>query len=84
MNEKQKRRLAAVRRQQELVDAAKNGRRELTPEEESEYQTLQREVERLNAEIAAEDEAQRNLGGAAPLVPAAPPEAPSVPAAGKY
>ena len=56
MNEKQKKRLAAIQRQQALVDAAKNGKREMTPEEEAEYQTLQREVERLNTEIAAEAE----------------------------
>ena len=42
MNEKQKKRLAAIQRQQALVDAAKNGKREMTPEEEAEYQTLQR------------------------------------------
>ena len=47
MNEKQKKRLAAIQRQQALVDAAKNGRRELTAEEQAEFGTLQREIERL-------------------------------------
>ena len=37
MNKKQKR-LAAIQRQQALVDAAKNGKREMTAEEEAEYQ----------------------------------------------
>jgi len=32
MNEKQKKRLAAIRRQQALVDAAKNDKRQLTTE----------------------------------------------------
>ena len=77
MNEKQKKRLAAIQRQQALVDAAKNGKREMTPEEEAEYQTLQREVERLNTEIAAEEEAQRSLGGGTPPAPTTPPGYPS-------
>lgn len=63
MNEKQKRRLAAIQRQQALVDAAKNGKRQLTAEEEAEMQTLQREIEQLTTEIAAEEEQQRSLGG---------------------
>ena len=58
MNEKQKRRLAAIQRQQALVDAAKNGKRQLTAEEEAEMQTLQREIEQLTTEIAAEEEQQ--------------------------
>lgn len=73
MNEKQKKRLAAIQRQQALVDAAKNGKREMTAEEEAEYQNLQREIDRLNAEIAAEDEQQqRSLGGGTPQPPATP------------
>lgn len=83
MNEKQKRRLAAIQRQQALVDAAKNGKREMTPEEESEYQTLQREVERLNTEIAADEEAQRSLGGGTPPAPTTPPVAPPAPTGGQ-
>ena len=63
MNEKQKKRLAAIQRQQALVDAAKNDKRQLTAEEEAEVQTLQREVDRLTTEIAAEEEQQRSLSG---------------------
>ena len=83
MNEKQKKRLAAIQRQQALVDAAKNGKREMTPEEEAEYQTLQREVERLNTEIAAEEEAQRSLGGGTPPAPTTPPATPPAPTGGQ-
>lgn len=63
MNEKQKKRLAAIKRQQALVDAAKNGKRQLTAEDEAEVQTLQREIDQLTTEIAAEEEQQRSLGG---------------------
>ena len=58
MNEKQKKRLAALQRQQALVDAAKNGKRQLTAEEQAEFDTLQREIDRLNAEIEAEERQQ--------------------------
>ena len=54
MNEKQKRRLAAIQRQQALVDAAKNGKRQLTAEEEAEMQTLHRQFAPLTTELPAE------------------------------
>ena len=79
MNEKQKKRLAAIQRQQALVDAAKNGRRELTAEEQAEFGTLQREIERLNTEITADEEQQRSLGGGGGTPPGSP--APKDPAA---
>ncbi len=55
MNEKQKKRLAALQRQQALVDAAGEGERELTDEERAEFDTLQRDIDRLSAEIEAEE-----------------------------
>lgn len=84
MNEKQKRRLAAIQRQQALVDAAKNGKRQLTAEEEAEMQTLQREIEQLTTEIAAEEEQQRSLGGGGtPPANPTPPVTPPAPTGGQ-
>ena len=85
MNEKQKKRLAAIQRQQALVDAAKNGKRQLTAEEEAEVQTLQREIDRLATEIAAEEEQQRSLGGGGgtPPTPPTPPVTPPAPTGGQ-
>ena len=84
MNEKQKKRLAAIQRQQALVDAAKNGKRQLTAEEEAEMQTLQREIEQLTTEIAAEEEQQRSLGGGGtPPANPTPPVTPPAPTGGQ-
>lgn len=84
MNKKQKRRLAAIQRQQALVDAAKNGKRQLTAEEEAEMQTLQREIEQLTTEIAAEEEQQRSLGGGGtPPANPTPPVTPPAPTGGQ-
>lgn len=55
MTEKQKKRLAAIQRQRALVDAAKNGKRQLTAEEQSEFDNLQREIDRLTTEIAEQE-----------------------------
>jgi len=79
MNEKQKKRLAAIQRQQALVDAAKSGKRDLTAEEQAEFGTLQREIDRLTTEIAADEEQQRSLGGGGGTPPGSP--APKNPAA---
>jgi hypothetical protein len=78
MNKKQQR-TKKLQRQQELVNAARTAHRELTAEEQNEFDTLQREIETLNAEIAEED---RQLGTPAPAVtgtpaPAVAPAAPS-------
>ena len=54
MNKKQKRN-AKLKRQQELVNAAKTANRALTAEEQAEFDTLQREIEQLNTEIEAEE-----------------------------
>ena len=54
MNKKQQR-AAKLQRQQELVNAAKTAGRALTQEEQSEFDTLQREIEALNEEIRAEE-----------------------------
>lgn len=58
--DKKKKRLAAIQRQQALVEAAKNAKRDMTAEEQAEFDSLQREIDRLTTEIA-EDE-QRSLG----------------------
>lgn len=59
MDKKQKR-LAAIQRQQALVQSAKTAKRDMTAEEQAEFESLQREIDRLTKEIA-EDE-QRSLG----------------------
>lgn len=53
MNKKAQRQ-AKLSRQQEIVNAAKNAGRDLTAEEQVEFDSLQREIETLNAEIVAE------------------------------
>lgn len=77
MNEKKKKRSAKLQRQQALVNAAKAASRELTAEEQAEFDTLQREIEALNTEIAAAEE--RGLGDPASPDPAGQgtPAAPS-------
>ena len=51
---KQQQRAAKIARQQQLVNAAKAANRSLTTEEQTEFDTLQREIDTLTAEIAAE------------------------------
>ena len=48
-------------RQQEIVNAAKDAGRDLTAEEQTEFDSLQREIERLDGEIAAEEQQQRGI-----------------------
>ena len=55
MNKKAQRQ-AKLSRQQEIVNAAKNAGRDLTAEEQVEFDSLQREIETLNAEIVAEEQ----------------------------
>lgn len=50
-----------VLRQQELISAARSAGRELTAEEQEEFNTLQRDIDTLTAEIDAEDQ-QRAAG----------------------
>lgn len=69
MNKKQQRQ-AKLKRQQELVTAAKNAQRALTAEEQAEFDTLQREIEQLNTEIEAE-ERQQTATAAAQTTPTA-------------
>ncbi len=59
------RRDAAILRQQEIVNAAKaDGNRALTAAEQSEFESLQREIDRLTAEIAAQEQTEeRGLAG---------------------
>ena len=64
-------------RQQEIVNAAKEAGRDLTAEEQTEFDSLQREIERLNGEIEAEEQQQR---GMTPQ-PNAPPQNPANPEA---
>lgn len=54
MNKKQKRQLKALR-QQALLDAARAAHRELSAEEQAEFDSLQTEIEQLNAEIEEEE-----------------------------
>ena len=49
MDKKQKR-AAALKRQQELVNAAKAASREMTAEETAEFNTLQGQIDQLNRE----------------------------------
>lgn len=59
MNKKQQRQQKMLR-QQEIVNAAKTAGRDLTAEEQAEFDSLQREIETLNGEIEAEEQAQRS------------------------
>lgn len=76
MNKKQQRQQKMLR-QQEIVNAAKDAGRDLTAEEQTEFDSLQREIERLDGEIAAEEQQQR---GMTPQ-PNAPPQNPANPEA---
>ena len=82
---KHKQRAAKIKRQLEIINAAKAGKRDLTPEEQAEVDTLQREIDALTVEIEAEgnpegtggdpapDNGQRSLGGGQPQVVPQPP-----------
>ena len=82
---KHKQRAAKIKRQLEIINAAKAGKRDLTPEEQAEVDTLQREIDALTVEIEAEgnpegtggdpapDNGQRGLGGGQPQVVPQPP-----------
>ena len=78
MDKKQKR-LAAIQRQQALVKAAKDGNREMTAEEQAEFDSLQREIDTLNAEITAEETQQRSLTQSQSIAPAPTPISSAVP-----
>nr|DAJ50474.1 MAG TPA: major capsid protein [Caudoviricetes sp.] len=58
MNKKKLRQVKLLR-QQEIVDAAKNAGRDLSVEEQAEFDTLQRDIDTLSMEI----EAERGQGG---------------------
>lgn len=88
---KHKQRAAKIKRQLEIINAAKAGKRDLTPEEQAEVDTLQREIDALTVEIEAEsdpgstggdpppDNGQRSLGGGQPQPQVVPqPPAPGV------
>ncbi|MEI3431716.1 MAG: hypothetical protein V8Q78_02790 [Blautia sp.] len=64
MNKKQQRQQKMLR-QQEIVNAAKEAGRDLTAEEQTEFDSLQREIERLNGEIEAEEQQQRGMNPSA-------------------
>lgn len=76
MNKKQQRQQKMLR-QQEIVNAAKEAGRDLTAEEQTEFDSLQREIERLNGEIEAEEQQQRGMNPQ----PNAPPQNPVNPEA---
>ena len=74
MNKKQQRQQKMLR-QQEIVNAAKEAGRDLTAEEQTEFDSLQREIERLNGEIEVEEQQQRGMtpqSNAPPQNPANP------------
>ncbi len=88
MNLKQKRE-AAMLKQQAIVNAAKaDGNRALTAEEQAEFDSYQREIEQIDAEIEAQE---RGLAGGTGAVSAPPQQTPqqvqqvpsSVPAEGQ-
>lgn len=54
MNKRQQR-AAKIAAQQALVNGAKTAGRDLTPEEQAQFDTLQREIEALDVEIANEE-----------------------------
>lgn len=53
--DKRKKMLQKAMRQQEILDAAKTAHRELTAEEQAEFDSLQREIEDLAAELDTEE-----------------------------
>ena len=75
---KQQQRAAKIARQQQLVNAAKAANRSLTAEEQSEFDTLQREIDTLAAEIAADEaQQQRQATGTTPEGTPAPEGTPT-------
>lgn len=80
MNKKEIR-ASKVKRQQELLNAAKkDGNRSLTDSEQAEFDSLQREIDSLTAEIRAEEQAAQTPA-ANPADPAAAPATPPASAA---
>ena len=55
MKKKKEQRQQKINRQQELLNAAKSQHREFSAEEKQEFESLQREIDQLTAEIAAEE-----------------------------
>lgn len=70
--DKKAKRQAALQRQQALVNAAKTAQREMTPEEKSEFDTLQRQIDTLTAEITAEEQQRQQTPPPATTPPASP------------
>ena len=70
MNKRQKR-ASKIAAQQALVNGARSAGREMTAEEQAQFDALQREIDTLTAEIEAEERA-----AATPAEPAAPTENP--------
>lgn len=68
MNKKQQR-AAKLQRQQALVNAAKAANRSLTAEEQAEFDSLQREIDQLTADIAADEQRQNPTGTPAQAAP---------------
>ena len=77
MSKKQKL-LAAIQRQQALVNAARSANRSLSDDEQAEFDTLQREIDTLRPEVEAEERQQQSAAPAATATnptPAADPAA---------
>lgn len=78
--DKMQKRLAAIQRQQALVKVAKDSNREMTAEEQAEFDSLQREIDTLTTEITAEENQQRSLAPSqTPAAPAPTPNPAAVP-----
>ncbi len=75
--EKKETRQAALQRQQALVNAAKADKREMTPAEKAEFDTLQRDIDTLTAEIAAEDQQRQQTPSPVPAPSSVPAPAPT-------
>lgn len=69
MNKKQQRQQKMLR-QQEILNLAKTEGRDLTDSEQAEFDSLQREIERLNGEIEAEERQAQQTSGQANAPPA--------------
>jgi len=80
--DKKAKRAAALQRQQALVNAAKTAKRDMTPEEQSEFDSLQRDIDRLTKEINEDEQRQQQPQPTTPPAPPAPPApAPAAPTA---
>lgn len=74
---KKQRRASRIAAQQDLVNKAKAAGRDLTDEENEQYEALQREIDQLTLEIDAEEEKETREAGGGQAAPKAPETAPA-------